>query len=274
MKEHIVSESTYIPEMGINYPSVPDEHIRKPVYTHEVDVENNYPFLDRSFKARLMNFLIYLGIYVIVFPMHKIKYGLKIEGRKNLRKNRKLLKNGAMTVCNHVYRWDFLAVLQACRFRRMWYPAYAKNLNTKDEGQIRATGGIPIPSTLGATRAFNQAFDKLVSEKKWLHVFPESCRWDWYEPIRPFKKGAFKMAYKYKYPVIPLVITYRKPTGIFKLLGIKHPLTTIHIGEPILPEGKEVQTRNEITEAMLINAHEQMEKMAGITQNCWEAIGE
>lgn len=271
MNEHIVKENTYIPTDISSFPEIPDQPLLEPKLIYNADFENNYPFLDRSFKARLLNFGIYLGIYTLVFPLQKIRYGLKIEGRKNITKNKKLFKNGAMTVSNHVYRWDFLAVLQAVRYRRMWFPVKAYQVNSKDRNFIRGAGGIPIPSTIGAFRHYNKAFDTLHAEKRWMHVFPESCRWDYYEPIRPFKLGAFKMAYGYKIPVIPCVISFRKPTGLRKLLGVKHPLITVSVGEPILPEQKEGLSKTENCRAMLENAHAQMVKMAGIEKNMWPA---
>ena len=77
------------------------------------------------------------------------------------------------------------------------------------------------------------------------------------------------MAYKYNLPIIPMVFTFRRPGGIYKLFGVTHPLITLHIGEIILPQGKEGQSKNEICNAMLENAHKQMENMAGIEQNMW-----
>lgn len=271
MTEHIVNKDTFIPVPLETFPQVPDEPLLKPELIYNADFENNYPFLDRSFKARLLNFGIYFGIFTLVFPLQKIRYGLKIKGRRNITKNKKLFKNGAMTVCNHVYRWDYLAVLQAVKFRRMWFPVKSYQVNSRDRNFIRGAGGIPIPKTIGAFRHYNAAFDKLHAEKKWIHVFPESCRWDYYEPIRPFKIGAFKMAYKYKIPVIPFVISYRQPSGIYRFFKVKHPLITISIGEPVLPEQKEGLSKSENCRAMLESTHAQMVKMAGIEKNMWPA---
>ena len=270
MAQHIVNEGTYIPETGLSYPQVPDEPMLYPKKIRDVIIDENYPFLDKSFKARFLHFAIYTGIFLLVFPLQKLRFGLKIVGRENIRKNKDLLRNGALTVCNHVYRWDYLAVLQAVRYRRMWFPARSENMNSSDAVLIRSVGGIPIPKTFAAVKKFNQAFDTLRQKKKWLHVFPESCRWEWYQPIRPFKPGAFSMAVKYGIPVLPLVISYRKPTGWRKLLGIKHPLVTISIGTPIVQA--ENLTSKAAAKDMLVKAHTQMCTMAGIKQNYWPPI--
>lgn len=270
-EEHIVEENTYIPETNIIYPEKPDEFIVIPNKIKDIDVENNYPFLNKSFKAKAWNLFTYFVIFILVFALNTCRYGLKIKGKKNLRKYKKYFKNGAITVCNHVYKWDYLAVLQAVKYRRMWFPARAANLETSDGILIQGAGGIPIPSSFSALKNFNKAFDELNSKKKWIHLFPESCRWDFYQPIRPFKIGAFKMALKYKVPIIPMVISYRKPTGIYKLLKTKHPLITLNIAEPILPEKYKDLSKNEAANVIRKECHATMVKMAGIIKNKWPA---
>lgn len=274
MNNHIVTEGTYIPVPLDQFPTVPDEPMLNPPVVHPVDLEHNYPFLDKSFKSKLRNFGIYAGIFTLVFPLQKIRYGLKIKGRKNIRKNRKMFKNGAITISNHVYRWDYLAVLQAAKFRRMWFPARALQVMASDANFVRGAGGIPIPETMSGLKGFNQAFDELHSKKKWIHIFPESCRWDYYQPIRPFKKGAFTFSYKYDLPIIPMVISYRKPTGIYKLLKIKHPLITITVGEPVDPAKYKDKGRKECCQLLCEECHQQMVQMAGIEQNMWPSIGD
>ncbi|MBQ0040385.1 MAG: 1-acyl-sn-glycerol-3-phosphate acyltransferase [Treponema sp.] len=271
MTEHINKAGVYVPETGITYPELPDTPLLNPKIVYDIDFEDNYPFLDRSFYGRLNNFIIYTGIFCLVFPLHKLRYGLKIKGKENIKKNMKLFKNGAMTVSNHVYGWDFLAVAQAVKYRRLWFPVRALQVKTKQKFMIRGAGGLPIPEKPAALRRFNLAFDKLHEEKKWIHIFPESCRWDFYQPIRPFRKGAFKMAYRYDIPVIPMAISYRKPDGIHKILGTKHPLITLTVGTPIVPGEIQGESRNEICDIMRKNAHQQIVAMAGIEKNMWPA---
>ncbi|MCR5698181.1 MAG: 1-acyl-sn-glycerol-3-phosphate acyltransferase [Treponemataceae bacterium] len=269
--EHIVKDGVFIPQTGIEYPEKPDQRMVPLKKVRDVKVDENYPYLMKSFTEKFYHFLVYLGIFVIVFPLQKIRYGLKIEGRKNITRNKKLLKNGAITVCNHVYRWDYLAVLQAARFRHMWFPTFADNMNGTDMRLIRSAGGIPIPeSGFSAIKKFNESFDTLHARKKWIHIFPETCRWQWYQPIRPFKTGAFSMAYRYDLPVIPMVLKYRPVTGWRKLFKMDHPLVTICVGEPIVPNLE--NSRKAESARICKEAHEKMCEMAGIEQNGWDPI--
>ncbi|MDR1898407.1 MAG: 1-acyl-sn-glycerol-3-phosphate acyltransferase [Treponema sp.] len=261
--------AVFIPDTGIRYPDNPGDHMITPEKISDFTLDADYPFLDRSPQFRFRSGLIYLGIFVLVFVLNRLRFGLKIEGRDILRKHRRLLKDGAMTVSNHVLRWDFLCVLQAVRFRRLYYPAWKENLMGRDRNLIRWTGGIPVPEEIHLIRYFNRAFDELHEKKKWFHVFPEACRWDYFRPIRPFKKGMFTMAYRYNIPVIPLAFSYRKPWGPYALLNRLRkknlPLVTLRIGEPILPNA--TMGRKEAVEKMRRLCHAKIVELAGIQDN-------
>jgi 1-acyl-sn-glycerol-3-phosphate acyltransferase len=127
------------------FPSDPSRHMTGPRKIREVKLDEGYPYLDKSFKFRFLRGLMHLGIFTLVFVLSPLRFGLKIEGRKILRAHRRLLRNGAMTVSNHIQRWDFLFVLQAVRYRTLYFPAWKENLGGQDQGLIRLAGGIPIP---------------------------------------------------------------------------------------------------------------------------------
>ena len=270
----------YKPDLGIVYPDKPDEHIVELKVTHDVTVDENYPFLDKSLKFRFVRRLQHLGSHTLVTVMCLVRYGLRIEGRKILRKHRKLLKNGAMTVSNHVHRWDFLFVLQAVRFRMMYFPVWKEQLRGPDEGFIRRAGGIPVPEDIHTIKYFNKAFDEICAGKKWIHAFPESSRFDYFQPIRPFKKGVFTMAHRYNLPVIPIAFSYRKPCFPFTLVNLfrflagkqKLPMITLRMGEPILID-KDLP-RKEAVQKCRKECHEAIVRLAGISENPYTAEGD
>ena len=273
-------EEPFVPQLGIVYPSRPDDHMVPIKFTNETKVDENYPFLDKSPKFRFLRGLLYLAIFILVFFLSPLRFGLRIEGRRILRKHRKLLKNGAMTASNHVHRWDFLFVLQAVRYRLMYIPVRRDLLNGKDQGLVRHVGGIPIPDELQTIKYFNKAFDEICSKKKWIHAFPESSRFDYFQPIRPFKKGVFTMAHRYKLPVIPIAISYRKPCFPYTLLNAmrslrgkqKLPMLTIRIGEPLMLD--ESLGRKEAVQKIRRECHEAVVRLAGIRDNPYPAEGD
>ena len=233
----------------------------------DIKFDGTYTYLDKSLKFKIMHILIYLTTWLLAFPLNRIRFGLRIEGREKIRRNRKLFANGMMTVCNHVHRWDMICVLQAMRYRMAWIPMYAQPFRGKDGYLMKYIGGLAIPDEHSGLRKFDKALNELHAGKKWFHIFPESCSWRFYAPLRPFKIGAFNMAYRFAIPVVPLMISFRPRTGWRKLFGNGEPLITIRVGDPILPDLS--APRKEEAARMRDTAHKTMLDMAGIVSNPW-----
>ena len=274
-----VREGEYIPQPAMDYPQDnPFARTLFPKYTKQLAIDDKYPYLNDSVGYK---FNLYLGYYVFLHLLLRIKLrvqmGLRIRGREVLKKHKEGLKNGAITIANHVYRLDCPCVLIAVnRTHNTRIPMFAPNFRTKDGYFMGIAGGIPIPEEeagMSAMKKFNEAFDEFHRRGWWFHIFPEACRWDMYKPLRPFQKGAFTMSYKYNKPLLPCVITYRERKGIFRLFGPKElPLLTVTIGEPIYPDT--TQARKTEVERLRNVAHAQMQQMAGITHNPWPAVWE
>ena len=264
-----VKEGVFVPEPEVAFPGDDPFTRMTPIRGKSKDIQfdQTYPYLDKTLKFKILHFLLYCFGWFVAFPVNRIRYGLRIEGREKIRRNRKLFAGGVMTVCNHVHRWDMLCVLQAMRYREAWIPMYAQAFNGKDGFVMKHVGGLPIPDNIGGLRKFDRALDELHARKKWIHIFPESCSWYHYAPLRPFKSGAFNLACRYSLPVLPMVITFRPRTGWRRFFGKGEPLLTIHVGDPIVPDPK--ASRKE--EAIRIRdlAHKTMLDMAGIVSNPW-----
>ncbi len=269
-----VTEGTYVPPVTVDYPEDdPYVGMYKPVYDRDYPaVDADYPYVDDSWQNKLR---IWYGYHVVLRLLKLIlciKYGLRWTGKENLRKYRKQLAGGAITVSNHCYRHDCASVLSAVgASHNTRIPMFAPNFRTKDQFYLRIVGGIPIPAPeegLSAMKAFNAAFDEFHRRGYWFHIFPEAKRWDWYKPLRPFQKGAFTMSYKYNMPILPCAVVYRPRTGIYRLFGPKdEPLTQVNIGEPIFPDT--TQPRAAETERMLRQTHDSICQLAGIKHNTW-----
>lgn len=266
----------YIPQPAIDYPQDnPFERTLFPVFDREMAIDEHYPYVDDSARYRFKTWWGYaLILKVGLRLMLRVKMGLRIRGREVLKKHKEGLKNGAITIANHVYRLDCPCVLLAVGAKHTTrIPMFAPNFRTKDSFFLNLVGGVPIPEPeagLSAMKKFNAAFDEFHRRGWWFHIFPEACRWDMYKPLRPFQKGAFTMSYKYNKPILPCVITYRERKGIFRLFGPKElPLLTVTIGEPLYPDT--TQARKIEVDRLREVAHAQMLQMAGITHNPWPA---
>lgn len=280
-----VTPGTYVPPVTMDYPEDdPYTGLYKPVYDRDYPaVDANYPYVDDSWRNRLIIWYGYRVLRPILGLVLRLKYGLRwrIEGQEKWTRcswgirrwlKRFDLSHGAITISNHCYRHDCASVLTAINgTHHMRIPMFAPNFHTKDQFFLRSVGGIPIPAPeegLSAMKAFNAAFDEFDRRGYWIHIFPEAKRWDWYKPLRPFQKGAFTMSYKYNKPIIPFAVSYRPRTGIYRFLGPKdEPLTQVVIGAPIYPNTS--APRAVETERLLQETHRTICRLAGIEHNTW-----
>lgn len=262
---------TYLPDAGIDYPQ--DDAMARLVpapILKDIKFDDSYPYLDDSLSFRMGSALLYAMVFTGMSWLNNICYGVRYRGRDVLRKYRKELKGGLVSVCNHCYRYDGMAVAKLLR-HRLWIPMLHEHFQGPNAWMLRHFGGIPLTDgTLSAQKKFNEAFDEIHRRGGWIHVFPEARNWHFYKPLRPFAKGAFTMAYKYNIPVLPINISYRERTGIYKLFGkAEEPLMTITVGEPIFPDVS--QPRKNEVERLQLAAHAAVCELGGIIRNTWPA---
>lgn len=269
-----VKEGVYIPDVGTRYPeSEPHQHIYHSPKVQDFPVDENYPFVDDSLRYRLKHWFVYHIILHIIDWFRLLPYGLRFHGREHLKS---VPTGGAITVSNHCVTCDCESVLLASKTpcgQRI--PMLASGFESKDGFLMHGIGGIPIPTTemgMSAYKKFNAAFDEFHRRGYWFHIFPEVARWDFYKPLRPFEKGAFTMAYKYKMPIVPCAINFRPRRGIYHLIGRLYgvedkPLVDVTVLEPVLvdtsrPRAEEVERLREVCFQRLLDG-------MGIIENPW-----
>ena len=252
----------YKKDLGFKYPERSDQHMIDVKHLRDTNFDVNYNYLPKGFWHKIQRICLWLVMNLVVFWVATIRHGLRIHGRKNLKKHKELLKDGAITIANHVFMWDYICVLKAIRPHLQYHMAWKINFEVPNGPLIRFVGGIPIPTeNIRAMVKFSKAIDEVLESKKWLHVFPEGSMWFYYPDIRPLKPAVFKFAAKHNKPVIPLVFTFRERKGIWKIFS-KMPFVDLHVGEPILPDTS--LSIKEATDKMHKEAYHIMQVMAGI----------
>ena len=252
----------YRHDMDYQYPERCDEHMITVKHLRDVNVDKDYPYLQKSFWFKCQRVFLWIVLRVLMFWLIRITHGLRIYGRENLKKHKEALKDGAITISNHVCMWDFILVMKAVRPRLMFFPAWKTNLEGPNGPLIRMAGGIPIPTeSFSAMKQFRGAMEEVLESKTWMHFFPEGSMWFYYPDIRPLKKAVFQYAVKYDRPIVPIVMTFRKRRGITKWFT-KKPQVDLHIGEPMFHD-KTLDDR-EAAQKMHEEAYHIMQVMAGV----------
>ena len=234
--------------------------------------DKDYPYVDKSKGFAFKRFWVRFLLSILVFPVAKIRMGLKVKGKYNLRKNKKLLKDGFISISNHVHFWDYICLMRT--IRRIFWPyvmVWNKNVNGKDGPLVRLVGGIPIPENdIEATLAFNKTIKELLETHHILHIYPEGSMWEYYAPIRPFHPGAASLAIKYNKPILPIGYSYRKPGWIRRKIFKQIALFNINIGEPLYPNNdlEKAAQLNDLT----IRCHKAICELTGNNDNLYEPI--
>lgn len=253
----------YKHNLNYTYPDKSDEHMITVKHLRDVNCDQNYPYLPKGFWHNVKRGLFWLACNLLAFPVCAIRYGLRVYGKQNYKKHKKQFKNGAITISNHVFMWDYLCVLQAIRPKLAYFPAWKTNLEGPNGPLIRWAGGIPVPTdNLRAMAKFQGALEDVLKSGKVLHFFPEGSMWFFYPDIRPLKKAVFKFAYKFDKPIIPITLSFRERKGIFKLFG-KAPCVDMHIGEPLYAN-KDLPLQESV-EDLRARAYHIMQVQNGIT---------
>jgi 1-acyl-sn-glycerol-3-phosphate acyltransferase len=240
-------------------------------YNHEFN--KDYPYVETSKWHKFKSFWFKIFFNVIVIPVSNTRLGLRVKGRKNLKAHRETIKNGIISCCNHVHYWDFLGIYYGVRHYQPNFLVWDKNINGGFGPCMRLLGGIPIPEhDLGGQKRFTKEVRGLLSDKQWLHIYSEGSMWEYYRPIRPFKRGLAVYAIKCDKPILPMAFTYRRPNWVRRTIFRQIAVFTLNIGEPIY-RNKDLPY-DEQERDLITRAHEAVCRLAGFAdgENIYEPI--
>ena len=252
----------YRHNLDYDYPERSDHHMITVKQVRKLNLDENYPYYQGGAWFRFKRIFLWLFLNLIVFWVCRFRYGLKIYGRRNLKENKEILRNGAITISNHVVMWDNICIMRAIRPRLNYVAVWKDNVEGPNGTVIRWAGGIPVPdSGFRSMAAFNRAVERVLEEGRWLHFFPEGSMWFYYPDVRPFKKAIFNYAAKYQKPIVPVAFSFRPRRGIMKLFS-KNPCIDMTIGKPLIPD-KELPLL-EASKKLHKEAYHVMQVMCGI----------
>ena len=197
------------------------------------EVGADFPFVHESVLWNLLAQLIYYCIAVpIVFVISKVYLGLKFENHRVLRQ---LRGTGYFLYGNHTRMLDaFLPAMTA-------FPKKAYVVSNPDavslpflQTLVTMLGVIPIPTKFSGMRQFLSSVTQRYQEGNVLAIFPEAHIWPFYTGIRPFSDTSFRYPQKLDAPVVAMVTTYRRRSGLFRFL--RRPGMTVTLSQPFYPD--------------------------------------
>ncbi len=230
-------DNLYIPKIEYIYPEKTDEQIITIKKKRKVKLDTKYYNRLTKTSFKIGQFFFKILFWLIAYPLCWMRYRLKVEGRENIKKNKKQLKKeGFITVSNHVFLWDYVCLCASMRMGLPNVPAWGKVIDSRFGGIFSLSGVVPIPEDRNVFRKFYEFMGDVFKQNKWVHIYPETGLWYYYVPIRPFKRGAALFAHKYNKPIIPVGYSFSERTGWRKLFFKKSPLVTVHISPPVYPD--------------------------------------
>ena len=154
-----------------------------------------------------------------------------------------VLKNGAMITCNHFSPFDNYIVFHGIRKylpHKYLYKVIREGNYTNFPGLygylFRHCNTLPLSRNRRTMVNFMTAVQTLLKRGESILIYPEQGMWWNYKKPRPFKAGAFKMAYRAGVPVLPTFITMQDDET--RLDGNGYPVQrhTLHILPPVYPD--------------------------------------
>lgn len=153
-----------------------------------------------------------------------------------------LEKSGAVITCNHFSVGDNYLVFHAIRKHlphKYLYKVIREGNYTNFPGLygflFRHCNTLPLSSNRRTLMNMLSACNTLLKDGRTILVYPEQEMWWNYRKPRPYKVGAFKMAYRAGVPVLPSFITMQDDE---RLDGDGYPLQrhTLHVLPPVYPD--------------------------------------
>lgn len=211
------------------YSSYNDDFVTTPI-AKEKEIKDNYNYLTRGVVFKFFgNLFYYIIAYPIIWLINKIKYGVKVKGKKNLKK----IKGGYIIMGNHSCFFDqcFDSVMVA--FPRKNYIVANKGVVEVPVARflVKTLGALPLPDTPRGLANLNNAIGKIVKKGGCVTIYPEAHLWPYYTGVRSIPPASFHYAIKNDVPVVPVAVTYRYAKG--KNYLKKKPKVNLTIMEPI-----------------------------------------
>lgn len=213
-------------------PVQPDEHVIHMWTPFHLNLKQGYDYLHRGLFWRF-GYILIKSLAVVVFTVvHPLFLGFRLKGREHVRA---LDKRGVVSICNHVHFLDCTMSGTVFRNRKQYFLTLQSNLEIPFiRHLVKLLGGVPLPRSLTCLGDCTSALCDALNHHKVVQVYPEGSLQPYHKQIRPFRNGAFAIAYDCGVPVLPMVLTFHRPKGLYRLYKRK-PCLHLTVLPPVFP---------------------------------------
>jgi 1-acyl-sn-glycerol-3-phosphate acyltransferase len=202
-------------------------------------VNENFPYRPGMLRRIGYWFLHVAYLDYFIRRLNRDYFHTSVVGAENLEGVK-----GAVFICNHVNKYDALAVNYALGKRKIKIMVAEFNNRPGLLGSfMRADGILPFKNSGPALRKFINAVNWYLRHDTGILFFPEGSEWWCYRKPRPFMDGAFHFAVSNKVPVVPLFITFTD-SNLSEANGVSLPYFTVHILKPVYPDISVSKSKN------------------------------
>ncbi len=152
---------------------------------------------------RLISFIVYSLVLILVLIFNKTAFGLKVKGRKNL----KGIDGGFFVISNHSLYFDPAVIAHAMFPKRTYFSAMEETFKRPILGGfIRLLGAFPLPREASCIRRIIPAIEWALNRGKCVHFFPEGELYHYNRKPAEFNEGVFYLADRFSVPIVPLTL--------------------------------------------------------------------
>lgn len=197
------------------------------------EINNNYDYVLNNPMFKLISNILSLPIFIILYVIDKIFLGFYVINKDKIVKDK-----GFVSISNHIHYLDCTLIGLIYYPNRVHYPTIEENFKIPFVRKlIRLLYAMPIPKDRIKKDRFYLQINKAFKGKFILHMYPEAAMWPYYENIREFKYGAFKIAVDANVCVQPIKFVFTKSNGLYKIYKKKKRICAVVL-DPLYPNMK------------------------------------
>ena len=178
----------------------------------EVGLPEGYEFIPKHWWTRVYSAVLFRVFWIFGQWYEKHYWQAKFYGREKLKAAK---GKGYLIYANHTNPFHDVFGPAIAADRRIFTIISPVNLKIPGIGKLLPyIGGLPLGKTTEEKKAFNEAVDKRLKQKKCLVIYPEAHVWPYATKIRKFPAGdrSFKYAIRNDLPIFTMTTTYHKRT--------------------------------------------------------------